>query len=160
MAASGALPQIVNFTVMVGFLAFFGRKPFKTYLAARSEDIKKLIDEAEKESKEVTAVFTTAKENLAHQTEHAKKLREDTQAMLVRHKEKTLLAAQKESARIIKDGELLGQGEFLKKKEALLKEIGEKSISLAEKYLSNQLEPKDKEKLIGEYISMVENGKA
>lgn len=160
MSASSSLPQVVNFAVMVGVLGFFGRKPFQTYLGARSEDIKKLIDEAEKEAKEVTALFTSAKENVTNQEAHAKKLREDAQATLARHTERTLLAAKNEGTRIVKDGELLGQGELLKKKDALLKEIGEKSIALAEKYLGDQLEPKDKEKLVGEYISMVGNGKA
>jgi F0F1-type ATP synthase membrane subunit b/b' len=160
MAATGALPQIVNFTVMVGFLGFFARKPLQVFLAARSQDTKKMIDEAEKEAKEVTALFTQAKENVLNQAEHAKKLREDAEAVLVRHTERTLTTAKKESERIVKDGELLGRGELLKKKEALQKEISEKSVFLAEKYLREQLEAKDKEKLVGEYISMVENGKA
>jgi len=157
---SDVLPQIVNFSVMVGFLGFFGRKPFKTFLAARSEEIKKLIEEAEKESKEVTAQFNKAQENFTHQEAHAKQLREDAKATLVRHREKTLEAAKSESTRIVKDGELLGQGELQKKKEALQKEICERSVALAEKYLSDQLEAKDREKLVGEYITLVGHGKA
>jgi ATP synthase F0 subunit b len=153
------LPQVVNFTVMVGFLGFFGRKPFKTFLAARSEEIKKLIDEAEKESKDVIAQFTKAQENSTHQEAHARQLREDAKATLERHREKTLEAAKSESTRIVKDGELLGQGELQKKKEALQKEICERRVTLAEKYLSDQLEGKDKEKLVSEYITLVGHGK-
>jgi len=156
---SEVLPQIVNFVVMVGFLGGFGRKPFQTFLTARSEEIKKSIEEAEKESKEITARFEKAQENVSHQEEHAKKLREDAKATLARHREKTLEAAKAESVRIIKDGELLGQGELHKKKEALQREICERSVSLAEKYLSDHLEGKDNEKLVGEYITLVGHGK-
>ncbi|MFM8270436.1 MAG: hypothetical protein ACKN9V_09640 [Pseudomonadota bacterium] len=157
---SEVLPQVVNFAVLVGFLGIFGKKPFSTFLTARSEDIKKMIDEAEKESKEVTAQFEKAQENLTHQEAHAKKLREDAKAILARHREKTLDFAKAESGRIVKDGELLGQGELHKKKEALQREICERSVALAEKYLSDQLETKDKEKLVSEYITLVGHGKA
>lgn len=157
---SGALPQIVNFTTMVVFLGWFGKKPLQTFLAARSEEIKKQMDEAEKESKEVSSVFNKAQENVVHQEAHAKKLKEDAQAFLQKHREKTLAAAQAESIRIVKDGELLGVGELNKKREALLSEIGQKSVALAEKYLADQLEEKDKEKLVGEYINLVGHGKS
>lgn len=157
---SEVLAPIVNFAVMVGFLGFFGKKPMQTFLGARSEDIKKQIDEAEKESQEVVARFQKAEDNFKHQEAHAKKLREDAKEMLARHREKTLSAAKSESIRIIKDGELLGQGELHKRKEALQREISERSVALAEKYLSDQLEAKDKEKLVSEYITLVGHGKA
>lgn len=157
---TGPLPQIVNFTVMVAALGFFARKPLKVFLEARSQDTKKLLDEAEKESKEIISRLQQATENVAHQKEHATKLKEDAKAMLARHRERILETAKKESARIVKDGELLGQGELQKKKEALEKEISEKSLHLAEKYLGDQLEAKDKEKLVSEYIGLVGHGKA
>lgn len=156
---SGALPQIINFTAMVAFMGFFGKKPLQVFLNARSEEIKKQIDEAEKEAKEVSAVFEQAKNNFSHQAEHAKKLRQDADAFLQKYKEKTMVAARAESARILKDGELFEAGEMNKRKEALEREIGEKSVALAEKYLSDQLEGKDKEKLIAEYIQLVGHGK-
>lgn len=156
---SGALPQIINFTAMVAFMGFFGKKPLQVFLNARSEEIKKQIDEAEKEAKEVSAVFEQAKNNFSHQAEHAKKLRQDAEAFLQKYKEKTLGAAHAESTRILKDGELFEAGEMNKRKEALEREIGEKSVALAEKYLADQLEGKDKEKLIAEYIQLVGHGK-
>ncbi|NBW99853.1 hypothetical protein EBR03_09825 [bacterium] len=156
---SGALPQIINFTAMVAFLGLFGKKPLSVFLNARSEEIKKQIDEAEKESKEVSGVFEQAKDNFSHKAEHAKKLRQDAETFLQRYKEKTMAAAQVESARIVKDGQLFEAGELNKRKELLQREIGEKSVALAEKYLSDQLEGKDKEKLIAEYIQLVGHGK-
>lgn len=158
--SSEALPQIVNFTAVVVFLGVFGRKPLQTFLAARSEGIKKLIDEAESESKQVTAQLKLAEKNTLEKEAHAKQLREDATQMVARHKERALEAAKHESSRIVKEGELLGTGELHKKKEALQQEISEKSVALAQKYLSNQLEGKDKEKLIAEYISLVGHGKA
>jgi F0F1-type ATP synthase membrane subunit b/b' len=145
---------------MVVALGVFGRKPLKVFLESRSQDVKKMIDEAEKESKEIISRFQQASENVEHQKEHANKLHEEAKATLVRHREKTLEAAKKESLRIEKDGELLGQGELQKKKEVLEREISEKSILLAEKYLGDQLEAKDKEKLVSEYIGLVGHGKA
>jgi F0F1-type ATP synthase membrane subunit b/b' len=158
--SSEALPQIVNFTAVVVFLGVFGRKPMQAFLSARSEGIKKLIDESESESKQVTAQLRLAEKNATEKEVHAKQLREDASNMVSRHKERALEAAKNESARIVKEGELLGAGELHKKKEALQQEISEKSVALAQKYLSNQLEGKDKEKLIAEYISLVAHGKA
>lgn len=157
---SDALPQIVNFTAMVVFLGAFAKKPLLTFLSARSEDIKKQIDEAEQESKITSKAYTEAKQNSSQKEAHAQKLKEDAEAALERHRTRTLEAARKESARIIKDGEALGQGELLKKKEALQQEICERSVMLAQKYFSDQLEAKDKEKLVAEYVNLVDHGKA
>jgi len=157
---SESLPQIINFTAMLVFLGAFGRKPVKTFLSARSEEIKKQIDEAEQESKVASKAYTEAKANASHKEAHAHQLKEDAKSALERHRVKTLEAAKKESIRIIKDGEALGQGELLRKKEALQKEICERSVMLAKKYFSDQLEAKDKDKLVAEYVNLVEHGKA
>ncbi|NDC26063.1 MAG: hypothetical protein EBZ49_18290, partial [Proteobacteria bacterium] len=116
---SESLPQIVNFAVVVGFLGVFGRKPLAAFMTARSEGIKKLIDEAESESREVTAKLQLAESNAKQKDAHAKQLLEDAKEMVARHKERVLEAAKNESVRIQKEGELLGTGELQKKKEAL-----------------------------------------
>lgn len=158
--SSGMLPQVVNFAVMVGFLGVFGKKPFQAFLAARSEEIKKEVEEAEKESKEVLSQYTQAKENITHKEAQVAQLKKEAETALKKHQEKTLSAAKHESERIIKDGELLGQGETHKKKEALQREISEKAIHLAHNYLHEKLEEKDREKLIGEYIQLVDHGRS
>lgn len=157
--SSGMLPQVVNFAVMVGFLGFFGKKPFQAFLQARSEEIKKEVEEAQKESKEVVAQYSKAKENLTQKEAQVVQLKKEAEVALQKHKEKTLSAAHHESERIIKDGELLGQGELHKKKEALQREVSEKAIHLAHNYLHEKLEEKDREKLIGEYIQLVDHGR-
>jgi len=156
---SETLPQIVNFTVMLGFLGVFGKKPFRAFLQARSEEIKKEVEEAEKESQQVVAQYNEAKENLSQKESRARQLKEEAQQALQKHKEKTILVARHESERIIKDGELLGQGELHKKKEALQREISEKALHLAHNYLNEKLEEKDREKLVGEYIQLVDHGR-
>lgn len=154
------IAPIVNFTAVVGFLGYFGRKPFADFLKARSESIQKLIEDSQKESKAVFTELATLESLVAGKEAAARTNLEEAKTNLVKFREKTLESATTEAGRIVKEGQMLGQGELAKKRDALQNEISERSIKLAEKFLGEQLESKDREKLVGEYVELVRNGKA
>lgn len=154
------IAQILNFSLVVFILVYFGRKPFNAFLQTRSESVGKAILDAEKESKIVFAELADIESKISQQAAYVQQLQSDAQASLTKFKSTTLEHAASEATRIVREGELLGQGETLRKREALQREIAEKSLGLAKKFLNEQLEARDKERLVGEYVKLVGHGQA
>lgn len=152
------LPPIVNFLAVVSVFVIFGRKPFAALLASRSETIYKEMGEADKAFTEASQAFSQWEENDRDKEAHAKQELEDTKSVLTRHKEKTLSAAKNEAERIQREAKMMGTNEVTQAKESLQRELAEKSIQLAEEFLGKQLERKEKEKLVSEYVELVGSG--
>ena len=152
------IASILNFSVVVFIFVFFGRKPFATMMAARSESMKKAIDEAESLVKAAREELSTWETNWSQAKAHVEKDRKDSESSLERFKEKTLAVAKHEADRIRKESELLSSGEVLKAKKGLQKEAIERSVELAELYLGEHLPAQDKHSLVSEFLNLVSHG--
>lgn len=148
----------MNFSAVVFILGFFGRKPFAAFLQARSENISKEMKEAETLYAETQSLLTKSQQDHSTRESHAKKSFDETKAMFSRLHEKTVSAAKAEAERIQKEAKMMGSNEVQKAKEALQREVAEKSLEMAEEFLGKSLDPKDKHKLVAEYVELVRNG--
>jgi F-type H+-transporting ATPase subunit b len=158
METSVVIASILNFSVVVFIFVFFGRKPFANFLASRSESIRKSIDEAEKLVQEARQELATWETNWKDAQSHAEQDKNDSATSLKRFKDKTLFDAAYEAERIKKEAELLSSGEILKAKKGLQTEAIERSVELAELYLSEHLPAQEKHKLVTEFVDLVGHG--
>lgn len=152
------LAPLVNFGVVVFVLVYFGRKPFVDFFAARSVSVSSEMKEAEASSKESLAEFAKWKKSSSEKEQHVKQMEDDAKATIAKLKERTLEHASLEAARIKRDAELMAKSESLKASEQLQREVVAGSLEVAEKYLSQSLPPKDKAKLLEQYVELVQNG--
>jgi F-type H+-transporting ATPase subunit b len=158
MEANVVIASILNFSVVVFIFVFFGRKPFASFMAARSEGVKNLISEAEQMAKNAHEELSTWENNWNQAQAHALQDKKDSEASLIRFREKTLTEAKHEAERIKKEAELLSSGEILKAKQGLHKEAIERSVELAELYLGEHLPAQEKHKLVTEFVDLVGHG--
>lgn len=149
---------IVNFVTVLAVFFIFGRKPIGAMFVSRSETVKKEMDEAEKAFLEASKAFRQWDTSRQEKEAHAVKELEDTKASVVRQKERTVASAKTEAERIKKEAQMMGTNEVAQAKESLQRELAEKSIGLAEEFLGKQLDGKEKEKLIIEYVGLVGSG--
>ena len=158
MEASVVIASILNFSVVAFVFIFFGRKPFANFMAARSEAMKRDIAEAEALAKAAKQDLDVWDNNWNQAKIHAEKDRKDSEASLLRFKEKTLAEAKHEAERIKKESELLSSGEVLKAKRGLQQEAIERSVELAELYLGEHLPAQEKHSLVTEFVELVGHG--
>lgn len=149
---------IVNFLAVVGILVYFGRKPFNDFLKARSEGIRVGMAEAEALSKDSFALRDKWRASWSGKDAYINQQHEEAKVALKNQRERELATAKVEAERIEKDSELMGAGEVAKAKRKLQDEIIHSSIGGAQKYFGEGLSAKDREKLVSEYVDLVNHG--
>lgn len=154
------LAPIVNFLAVVAILYFAGRKPFMAFLDTRSTTVGNSIVDAEIASKKAGEELAQWKSSWASSEAHAKAQKEEAAAAMARLKDTVLASAKVEATRIGKESSLVGQSEVTRARVSLQREVAEKSVKLAEAYLSSHLGEKDQQKLVSEYVEIVGNGRA
>lgn len=152
------LAPVLNFAAVLSVFIIFARKPFGAMLASRSENVKKEMGEAETAFTNASQALNQWESSSRNKEAHVQKEMEDTKTAIARHKERTLSAAKTESERIQKEATMMGSNEINQAKESLQRELAEKSIRLAEEFLGKQLDGKEKEKLVSEYVELVNSG--
>jgi len=157
---AAVLAPTVNFLAVVAILYFAGKKPFGAFLATRSDTVATSITDAEIASKSAGEELAQWKNSWSSSEAHAKAQKEEAAAAMARLKDTVLASAKVEATRIGKESSLVGQSEVVKARTSLQREVAEKSVKLAEAYLSSHLGEKDQQKLVTEYVEIVGNGRA
>lgn len=152
------LPAIVNFLAVVFILVYFGRKPMAAFLATRSETVSADIRAAEAESKVARERLEKSQRNWDSSAAHAKQQMEEAKAAMVRYRDNSLKSAATEAERVKRESRLVGASETSRAKTLLQREVVEKSVRMAEAYLTGHLTDKDRTKLVTEYVEIVGNG--
>lgn len=152
------LPPVFNFLVVVFILVYFGRKPMAAFLVTRSETVANDIQTAEAESQRAMERLEVSQRNWDNSRAHATQQMEEAKSAMARLRESTLKSAHEEAARVKKESRLVGQSEASRAKSLLQKEVVEKSVRMAESYLTGHLSDKDRQKLVSEYVEIVGNG--
>ncbi len=158
METNVIIASILNFSVVIFVLVFFGRKPFAKFLVTRSESLKNEIEEAEKIATEAHKELATWEANWSQAKIHAQQNQLDSENSLIRFKEKTLAEAKHEAERIKKEAELMSSGETTKAKKGIEREVIGRSVELADLYLGEHLSVQDKHKLVTEFVELVGHG--
>lgn len=144
--------QAVNFSILVGVLVYFLRKPVSAYLKERSELLARSIQEA-------TQAKTSAMERLAaiedrmakltdEITEMNRKMETEAGAEAARLGE----AAQAEIERLHLQVKFAADQELKKAKAELRREASELSARAAEEIVSKTITPEDQDRMVRENI--------
>ncbi len=96
----GYLGKVLNFLVLFGGLGFLLRKPFKSFLERRGQEIDTAIKEAKKEREETGKKYKHALDRLQKLKEELKIIREGAVEEGKKRKESILQMAEKEAGRI------------------------------------------------------------
>ncbi len=148
--------QIVNFAILATLLVVFARKPLRDYLKARTESIKKSIEEARQARELAEKALAEVHERL--------KVKDREIAEVVAAAE---TSGQKEKEALIKEGERLAQKlieqarsnidyELKQAKEAIKAEAVELAMELAEKKIKDKLGEEEQKKLFEDALQRLE----
>jgi len=152
--------SIFNFLVVVGILWYYGRKPTLEFFANRRNTIESAIRGAENQYAQAESALKVWEQKWSNSQTEANQLRSDAKERAEIFRKRTLESANLEAERIEKDAQLLGKGEVLRAKRTLQREVAERSIRMAEKFLEGHLDERDRHKLVADYMEIVGHGQA
>ncbi len=153
------LPQlslIVNFLVLVGALVFFTRKPAKSFMASRSDEIRKNVEESEKLQQEAIAMLKNYESKLAKLDSEIKVLMDGARAQGEKERTEILARAERMSTQIIENAKNMAERELSKQKDNLQKELMTKVIAEALEALKKKASEKDHQQFTTQFISQME----
>lgn len=151
------IAPVVNFSVVAAVLYFGARKGVLGMLSGRAETVRKEISEAETLFGQASKSLSENESNHKNREANAKREMDDAKTTVTRHREKTMATAKTEAERIKREAKMMGSNEVESAKRLLQTELAEKSLEMASIYLDKHMEPKDKNKLVQEYVDLVKN---
>nr|WP_156324056.1 F0F1 ATP synthase subunit B [Bacillus sp. JCM 19034] len=149
------LYQVFAFLALLFLLKKFALKPLLGVMEKREQIVNENLDSAEKTRKE-------AEELIANQTKELEKAKADAQEIIQNAKKlgeqqgQDIIAEARENAERIKEAAL---AEIQREKEqavaSLRAEVANLSVQIAQKVISKELDPKEQEKLVTDYLKEV-----
>ena len=149
------IAPLVNFAIVVFILWKFGKEPVLEFLRTRSKNIETAIKDAEAQFADAKKQLSEAEANSAAAHSQVKQYHSEAAASMERFREQALVAAKQEAARIRRESQLVVQSEVAKANAALGREIAQKSVFMAAKYLQTHLGEKEKHKLVSDYVEII-----
>lgn len=149
------LYRIFNFSIVVGILVYYLRKPLKKGLSDRSDEIDKALNEAEQIKREAEAKFAEYDQKLATANAEIADLSAAIKREGELEKEKIIASAREMAIKIEQDAEKAAALEVAKARNALQTEAVRLSVELAEELLKKNFTSEDDTRLINEYMKKV-----
>jgi F-type H+-transporting ATPase subunit b len=159
-AGSGGFPrevfwQIVSFTLLVMLLGYVLKKPLRSFLMKRREEIKSSLEQAAQKEEKAGIDFGEWEAKMQALTKEIGELHERISQEGETERQRMTARAMDESERIKKQAQLVGQQEIKKARATLRKEVVGLSIELAETILRETTQLQDQERLVKDYIEKV-----
>lgn len=155
-----ALATLLNFAVVVFILFKAGKGPAREFFQSRSKDIGAFVSQARSVSTEARAQKDLWAAKLANAPAEMSKQRQDAETSLKRYSESTLARANAEAVRIDQDSKVVIAAESQRAKRTLRRQLALESVEQARAYLGRNVDSKDNEKLLGDYLERVSDGHA
>ncbi|NEU30401.1 F0F1 ATP synthase subunit B [bacterium LRH843] len=153
-----AIYQLVAFLTLLFFLNKFALKPLMGIMEKREQQVSEQIDLAEEKSKEAEAF-------VAEQRKELEKARVEAQEIINQAKKlseqqgQDIIEQARENAERVKDSAL---AEIQREKEqavaSLREQVASLSVLIATKVIEKELDAKEQEKLVEEYLKEVSEG--
>ena len=145
--------QIVSFLLLVGFLTKLFYKPLLDLLDKRSQSVSSMLDEAKKRQEEACANLKVSRDRVNAVKEEILTLKDEAERQAESERRNLLEEAKKEAKHIvIRSSEEIAR-QAREAKEEIKKEIGELSVTIAEKIIKKEINSRDQEGLVREFIS-------
>lgn len=147
---------VVNFSILVIILFYFGRKPIKEYFQKRTELIEKSLKEAEEAREFAKKALDEVQERLRNTDKEIKEIIEGARRAGEKEKDELIAEAERLRQKIIEQARANIGFELEKAKKEIKSEAALIAIELAEKQIKERLSREEQEALIEEYIQRLE----
>ncbi len=144
----------VNFIILVAVIVRYARQPVKTFLQARSIEVRIEIEDLEKQKAKAVSAAAAIRQSLADSEARLAEIKARLLADGERRKEALLEQAEVESAMMLKDAERKIEGLLHKAQATLRGEIVDNAIDLAMERLPRELAPEDHEQLMADFFQV------
>ena len=149
------LYRLLNFSIVVAILVYFLRKPLKSALSGRTEEIEKALAEAKKVKEEAEAKFAEYDRKLAAATDEIAEISAAIRREGELEKEKIIASAKEMAIKIEQDAGKAADLEVAKARTELQREAVELAVGVAEELLKKNFTKEDDARLIDEYMQKV-----
>jgi F-type H+-transporting ATPase subunit b len=144
----------VNFIILVAVIVRYARQPVKTFLQARSIEVRIEIEDLEKQKAKAVSAAAAIRQSLVDSEARLAEIKTRLLADGERRKEALLEQAEVESAMMLKDAERKIEGLLHKAQATLRGEIVDNAIDLAMERLPREIAPEDHEQLMADFFQV------
>ncbi|MCB2193889.1 MAG: F0F1 ATP synthase subunit B [Deltaproteobacteria bacterium] len=147
--------RIMNFVVLVAVLVVVLRKPLKSGLGSRVDQIKGELEELEAKREEARREYALMEQRLADAAGEHDKILAEFRVMGEKEKAAIIAGAETTAQRIKEQANFTIEQETAQAKAELRREVAEMSASLAEDLLKEKINSEDQTRLVDEYLAKV-----
>lgn len=156
---SSIIPYAVNFSLVLGLVVYYGRKPLKKFIYQRHERQKDIFDIAKKKKEESEERIDRVKQLLANLGQEKENILAESQRLSDIEIKELMDKTGKEKIRLSKDIERAIGNEKTQAMKFLQNEFVRQISDLAEKNIREQVKEKNHESIISAAIKNTENHK-
>ncbi len=147
--------QAVNFSILVGVLFYFLRKPVSAYLKERSELLAKSIEEAAQAKTSAMERLAAIEARMVKLSDEIAEMNRKMETEADAEAKKLVEAAQTEIERLHVQVKFAAEQEVKKAKSELRREASELSARAAEEIVSKTITPEDQDRMVRENIDRI-----
>ena len=155
-SASELLWQAVNLVLLLGVLFAVARKPITAYFAERREQIKEDIQKADKLLAESKKQFSEWQGKLVELEAEVQTIRDETRQRALDERDQIVAAAHDSAERIRSDAVAAVDQELRRAQVELREEAANLAVDLAASIITEQVDDRDRDRLLDEFITRVE----
>ena len=155
-SASELIWQAVNLVLLLGVLFAVARKPITAYFAERREQIKNDIKIADKLLAESKKQFSEWQGKLVELEAEVQTIRDETRQRAHDERDQIVAAAHDSAERIRADAVAAVDQELRRAQVELREEAANLAIDLAASMITEQVDDRDRDRLLDEFITRVE----
>jgi len=147
---------IINFAILIFILVKFGGKPIREFFKKRTELIEKSLKEAEEARGLAERALEEVRERLKNTDREIDEILHAAKKAGENEREALIAEGERLRNKIIEQAKANIEFELQKAKEAIKSEAAMAALELAEKQIKEQLDKKQQDALIEEYIKRLE----
>lgn len=147
---------VVNFSILLFVLVFFGRKPLSEYFRKRTELIEKSLREATEARELAQKTLDEVRSRLQNTDREINDIIESARMAGQKEKEAIIAEGAKLKEKILEQAKANIDFELQKAKKEIKSEAAVAALELAEKQIKEKLGKKEQESLIDDYIKRLE----
>ena len=144
--------QVISFLILVWLLVKILYRPFLSFLDKRSQKVHNMLQETRENQQRAEDNFKDSKAQLKKTREEVLKLKELVEKQSDEHRQKVLQEAEEEAKHIITSSKEDIDRRIREVKRDIKKEIGNFSVSIAEKILDKEINKEDHKYIIDEFL--------
>ncbi len=148
--------RIINFAILVGVLLYFVRKPAVEGIRNSIESVRTMIQEAETARKEAEARMKEAEDRLAGVDKEIEEIITHAREEAEVEKKRSLTDAEASVEKLKREAKMAIEQELKKSQDILTREAAVAAVALAEKIISEKVNPEDHQKFVTEYLEKLE----